>query len=92
MLWSGTVCAQKDLGNGVELNVGDALMRVEFVKNADDDVKKALRTVAWYVDCGDDDFLFDEDDEEEDIQAVYVPKKNRNNKRNSKKNNKKKSS
>lgn len=33
LLWSGAACAQKDLGNGVELNVGDALMRVEFVKN-----------------------------------------------------------
>ena len=32
---------------------------VDYVKNADDDAKKALRTVAWYVDCGDDDFLFE---------------------------------
>lgn len=32
---------------------------VEYVKNADDATKQALRTVAWYVDCGDDDFLFD---------------------------------
>ena len=32
---------------------------VEFVQNADDATKQALRTVAWYVDCGDDDFLFD---------------------------------
>ena len=32
---------------------------VEFVKNADEATKQALRTVAWYVDCGDDDFLFD---------------------------------
>ena len=32
---------------------------VEYVKNADEATKKALRTVAWYVDCGDDDFLFD---------------------------------
>ena len=32
---------------------------VEFVKNADEATKQALRTIAWYVDCGDDDFLFD---------------------------------
>ena len=32
---------------------------VEFVKSADEATKQALRTVAWYVDCGDDDFLFD---------------------------------
>ncbi len=32
---------------------------VEFVQNADEATKQALRTIAWYVDCGDDDFLFD---------------------------------
>ena len=32
---------------------------VEYVKNADEATKQALRTVAWYVDCGADDFLFD---------------------------------
>ena len=32
---------------------------VEYVKRADDNTKKALRSVAWYVDCGDDDFLFE---------------------------------
>lgn len=32
---------------------------VEFVEKADDKTKEALRTVAWYVDCGDDDFLFE---------------------------------
>lgn len=32
---------------------------VDFVNNADDNTKEALRTVAWYVDCGDDDFLFE---------------------------------
>ena len=32
---------------------------VEFVKSADEATKQALRTIAWYVDCGDDDFLFD---------------------------------
>ena len=32
---------------------------VNYVANADDKTKEALRTVAWYVDCGDDDFLFE---------------------------------
>ena len=32
---------------------------LEFVANADDDTKAALRTVKWFVDCGDDDFLLD---------------------------------
>lgn len=30
---------------------------IDFVSQADDARKDALRTVAWYVDCGDDDFL-----------------------------------
>lgn len=32
---------------------------VDFVTKADDKTKEALRTIAWYVDCGDDDFLFE---------------------------------
>ena len=32
---------------------------VDYVANADDKTKEALRSVAWYVDCGDDDFLFE---------------------------------
>ena len=32
---------------------------VDYVKNADEKSKEALRSVAWYVDCGDDDFLFE---------------------------------
>jgi enterochelin esterase-like enzyme len=32
---------------------------VDYVANADDKKKEALRTVAWYIDCGDDDFLFE---------------------------------
>ena len=32
---------------------------INFVKNADDATKDQLRTVAWFVDCGDDDFLLD---------------------------------
>lgn len=32
---------------------------IAFVKNADDVTREALRTVVWYIDCGDDDFLLD---------------------------------
>lgn len=32
---------------------------IAFVENADDDTKEKLKTVAWFVDCGDDDFLLD---------------------------------
>ena len=32
---------------------------VDFVRNADDATVEKLRTVKWFVDCGDDDFLFD---------------------------------
>jgi len=30
---------------------------IEFVKNADSDTLEDLRSVRWFVDCGDDDFL-----------------------------------
>ena len=32
---------------------------VKFVENADDATKENLKSVRWFVDCGDDDFLFD---------------------------------
>lgn len=32
---------------------------VRFVENADDATKAKLKTIRWFVDCGDDDFLFD---------------------------------
>ncbi|MBR5877672.1 MAG: esterase family protein [Alistipes sp.] len=32
---------------------------VDYVNNATDEQVKGLQSVAWYVDCGDDDFLFD---------------------------------
>ena len=32
---------------------------VNYVKDADEARKQELRTVKWFVDCGDDDFLFD---------------------------------
>ena len=32
---------------------------VDFLNNADEATKDKLRSLAWYVDCGDDDFLLD---------------------------------
>lgn len=32
---------------------------VRFVENADDATKAKLKTIRWFLDCGDDDFLFD---------------------------------
>lgn len=32
---------------------------VKYVAEADDNRKKSLRSVSWFVDCGDDDFLLD---------------------------------
>ena len=32
---------------------------INFVNNADDNTKEALKSIKWYVDCGDDDFLLD---------------------------------
>lgn len=33
---------------------------LRFVEQADDATKEQLRTVRWFFDCGDDDFLFDQ--------------------------------
>ena len=33
---------------------------LKFVETADDARKDSLRTVRWFLDCGDDDFLFDQ--------------------------------
>lgn len=33
---------------------------LRFVEQADDDTKAKLRSVKWFFDCGDDDFLFDQ--------------------------------
>ena len=41
------------------MDAAHRLSCVDYVKNADEERKKALRTVKWFVDCGDDDFLFD---------------------------------
>ncbi len=32
---------------------------ITFITNADEQTKEALRSVKWFVDCGDDDFLLD---------------------------------
>jgi enterochelin esterase-like enzyme len=32
---------------------------IKYVENADEATKEQLRTVVWFVDCGDDDFLLD---------------------------------
>jgi len=34
---------------------------IEFVKNASDEKKAELRTLRWFIDIGDDDFLFTQD-------------------------------
>lgn len=42
--------------------VGEAVRKhsaLDFLDNADEAALKSLRTVKWFVDCGDDDFLFD---------------------------------
>lgn len=47
---------------------------IDFVKNADDAVKESLRTVTWFVDCGDDDFLLDRNIEfVQAMKAAQVP-------------------
>lgn len=33
---------------------------LRFVEEADEETKQKLRTVKWFFDCGDDDFLFDQ--------------------------------
>ena len=33
---------------------------LRFVEQADEETKKQLRSVKWFFDCGDDDFLFDQ--------------------------------
>lgn len=41
------------------MDAAHRLSCVDYVKNADDARKEQLRSVQWFVDCGDDDFLFD---------------------------------
>ena len=48
-------------GNKVALlfDAAHRLSCVDYVKNVDEARKQELRTIQWFVDCGDDDFLFD---------------------------------
>ena len=48
-------------GNKVALlfDAAHRLSCVDYVKNADEARKQEIRTIKWFVDCGDDDFLFD---------------------------------
>ena len=32
---------------------------IDFIENADERTVEAMRTVKWFIDCGDDDFLLD---------------------------------
>lgn len=42
---------------------------IKYVVNADDAAKTQLKTIKWFIDCGDDDFLFDRNIEF--IQAMH---------------------
>lgn len=54
--------ADKDSPNEKIANLNKSVIEnscIEFVENADDATKDKLKTVVWFVDCGDDDFLLD---------------------------------
>lgn len=54
--------ADKDSPNEKIANLNNSVIEnscIEFVENADDATKDKLKTVVWFVDCGDDDFLLD---------------------------------
>jgi S-formylglutathione hydrolase FrmB len=47
---------------------------VEYVAGADEATKEKLRTVKWFVDCGDDDFLLDRNIEFiQAMRAAQIP-------------------
>lgn len=47
---------------------------VDYVANASDEVKDQLRSVKWFVDCGDDDFLLDRNIEfTQAMRAARIP-------------------
>lgn len=47
---------------------------VKYVEKADEERKKQLRTVKWFVDCGDDDFLLDRNIEFfQAMRKAYIP-------------------
>ena len=51
--------SEKDKGMFVRSAVHEH-SALRFVEQADDATKEKLRTVKWFFDCGDDDFLFDQ--------------------------------
>ena len=60
-LTSGDTPIKKDDKSSYVMKAVHDYDAIEFVKNASDDVKAELRTVRWFIDIGDDDFLFDQD-------------------------------
>ena len=50
---------QKDPKVNVMLKYAKDNSCVAYVRNASEDVQNQLRTVKWFVDCGDDDFLLE---------------------------------
>ena len=54
----GTEGGQKDCLYYVGRSVREH-SALDFVDQADEETLKSLRTVAWFIDCGDDDFLLD---------------------------------
>ncbi|MBQ3711043.1 MAG: esterase family protein [Bacteroidales bacterium] len=47
---------------------------IDFVANANEATRKKLRTVAWYIDCGDDDFLLHQTfDFYRNMKAAQIP-------------------
>lgn len=69
--------ADKVLSGDKTALLTDAVHRlscVEYVRTADDAARNALRSVAWFVDCGDDDFLFDCNiDFVKAMRAAWIP-------------------
>ncbi|MDE5676161.1 MAG: esterase family protein [Muribaculaceae bacterium] len=54
------LCDQRPDDNGSDFYKSLALNdQAKYVDNADPDTTDALKTVRWYADCGDDDFLAD---------------------------------
>jgi Predicted esterase len=47
---------------------------IKFVVNSDDETKNKLRTVSWFIDCGDDDFLLEHNvDLMKAMRKAYIP-------------------
>ena len=47
---------------------------IEFLRKADDATKQKLRTVRWFIDCGDDDFLLEvNEDFHREMRRAGIP-------------------